>query len=242
MLKKNFKLMTTLAITLSLGIGAVTVHAAAAGSTVSDTAKKVEYKVNSNKTYCNPVYSILEKKLGFTEAQINDAAKAGKTAFDLAKEKGMTDDQLRAAIIETTSQKIDQMVTEGKITKDKAATMKTKFATRMQKWDGNLKQHKRGHSKAVYSVLKNKLGFTEVQISDAAKAGKTAFDLAKEKGMTADQLRAAIIEAKSQKIDQMVADGKLEKDKADTIKANFKEKIQKWDGSLVHKSNTTKTE
>lgn len=240
MVKRNFKLMTALAITLSLSLGFVTAHAAAAPSTVSGTTEKVECKMNNKVGFCNPTYSILENKLGFTKTQIEDDAKSGKTAFDLAKEKGMTEDQLRTAIIDAKSQKIDQMVTDGKITKDEATAMKTNLSTKIKNWDGNLKQHKRGHFKAVHSVLENKLGFTKTQIEDAAKAGKTAFDLAKEKGMTEDQLRSAIVDAKSKKIDQLVSEGKITKEKSDTIKANLKDKIQKWDGSLVHKTNETK--
>lgn len=241
MVKRNFKIMTALAITLSLSLGFVTAHAATAASTGSSTTKKVEFKLNNKVGFCNPAYSILENKLGFTKTQIEDAAKAGKTAFDLAKEKGMTADQLRAAIIDAKSKKIDQMVTEGKITKDEATAMKTNLSTKIKNWDGNLNQHKNGHFKVVYSVLENKLGFTKPQIEDAAKAGKTAFDLAKEKGMTEDQLRSAIVDAKSKKIDQLVSEGKITKEKADTIKSNLKDKIQKWDGSLVHKADKDKS-
>lgn len=228
MKKRNLKIITTLAITLSLGLGGITIHAA------TSNTQKVEHK-------CNPAYSVLKNKLGFTEAQIDDAAKTGKTAFDLAKEKGMTADQLRTTIIDTKSKKIDEMVAEGKITKDKADTIKAALPSKIQKWDGSLKQHKGHHFNIVYSILQSKLGFTKTQIDDAAKAGKTAFDLAKEKGMTPDQLRTAIIDVKSQRLDKMVNEGKLTKDKASTIKSDWTEKIQKWDGSLTHKTNESKS-
>ncbi|WP_411682359.1 hypothetical protein [Clostridium thailandense] len=241
MLKRNFKIMTALAITLSLSFGFVTVHAAASSSAASSSTNKVEVSVNNKVGFCNPAYPILENKLGFTKTQIEDAAKAGKTAFDLAKSKGMTEDQLRTAIIDAKSEKIDQMVTEGKITKDESTAMKTNLTNRIKNWNGNLNQHKGGHHNPAYSVLVKKLGFTKEQIDSAAKSGKTAFDLAKEKGMTADQLRAAIIDAKSQKIDQMVTENKITKEKADTIKSNLKDKIQKWDGSLVRKTDKDKS-
>jgi Protein of unknown function (DUF2680). len=239
MLKRNFKIMTTLAITLSLSLGFVTAHAATSSSATSSTTNKVECKLNNKVGFCNPVYSILENK-GFTKSQIDDAAKAGKTAFDLAKEKGMTEDQLKSEIVATKSKKIDQMVTEGKITKDEATAIKTNLSTKIRNWNGSLNHHKGGHFKTIYSILENK-GFTKAQIDDAAKAGKTAFDLAKEKGMTEDQLRTAIIDAKSKKIDQMVTEGKITKDKADTIKSNLSNKIKQWNGSLVHKTDKDKS-
>jgi len=41
--------MVILAVTLSLGFGGVTVHATASGSTVSNTARKVESRMNNCK-------------------------------------------------------------------------------------------------------------------------------------------------------------------------------------------------
>jgi hypothetical protein len=235
MVKRNLKIMTALAITLSLGLGFVTVHAATSSSTTSNTTIKVECKVG----FCNPAYSILESK-GFTKTQIDDAAKAGKTAFDLAKEKGMTADQLRSEIIAAKSKKIDQAVADGKITSEKAGTIKANLPTKIKEWDGSLKHHNGGHLKPIYSILESK-GFTKTQIDEASKAGKTAFDLAKEKGMTADQLRSEIIAAKSKKIDELVSSGKISAEKAKTIKADFTNRMQKWDGSLTHKTDETKS-
>lgn len=239
MVKRNLKIMTTLAITLSLSLGIVTAHAATSSSTTPDATQKVESKMNNKVCFGNPAYSILESKLGFTKAQIDEAAKAGKTAFDLAKEKGMTPDQLKKAIVDEKLKKIDQLVADGKITKEKADTIKADLPARIKEWDGNLKHHKGGHLKPIYSILENK-GFTKAQIDEAAKAGKTAFDLAEEKGMTKDQLKAAIIDEKSKKIDQAVTDGKITKEKADTIKSNLANKIKEWDGKLTHDADKTK--
>ena len=199
----------------------------------------------------NQIYSILENKLGFTKAEIDAAAKAGKTAFDLASQKGTTADQLKAMVIDAKSQQIDKMVTSGKLTKDKADAMKAKLTANMQNWNGSLKQqqHKEGSSNQIYSILENKLGFTKAEIDTAAKAGKTAFDLASQKGTTADQLKAMVIDAKSQQIDKMVTSGKLTKDKADAMKAKLTANMQNWngslkqqhkDGSLNHKADTSK--
>ena len=239
MVKRNLKIMTALAITLSLSLGIVTAHAAASSSTTPDATQKVESKMNNKVGFGNPAYSILESKLGFTKAQIDEAAKAGKTAFDLAKEKGMTEDQLKKAIVDEKSKKIDQAVTDGKISKEKADTIKAKLSTRMQEWDGNLKQHKGGHLKPIYSILESK-GFTKAQIDEAAKAGKTAFDLAKEKGMTPDQFRSEIVSAKSKKVDEMVSSGKLSAEEAKTMKSDFANRLQKWDGALTHKTDYNK--
>lgn len=239
MVKRNLKLMTALAITLSLSLGIVTAHAAASSSTTPDATEKVESKMNNKVCFGNPAYSILESKLGFTKAQIDDAAKAGKTAFDLAKEKGMTEDQFKKAIVDENSKKIDQLVADGKITKEKADTIKANLPTRIKEWNGSLQHRKGGHLKPIYSILESK-GFTKAQIDEAAKAGKTAFDLAKEKDMTPDQFRSEIVSAKSKKIDELVSSGKLSAEEAKTIKSDFTNRIQKWDGALTHKTDHSK--
>ena len=235
MVKRNFKIMTALAITLSLSSGFITAHAATLSSSNSNTNKNIEHKINNNKEgFCNPIYSILENKLGFTKAEIDTAAKAGKTAFDLASQKGTTADQLKSMVFDAQSAQIDKMVTSGKLTKDKADAMKGKLTANMQNWDGSLKQqqHKDGGPNPIYSILENKLGFTKADIDAAAKAGKTAFDLASQKGTTADQLKAMVIDAKSQQIDKMVTSGKLTKDKADAMKTKLTADMQNWNGSL----------
>jgi polyhydroxyalkanoate synthesis regulator phasin len=241
MIKRNVKLMTTLALALSLSIGVVTANAATA-PTPSDSTQKIEHKVGKDNEHVGSIHSILKNNLGFTDAQIDNGRNSGKTAFDLAKEKGKTPDQLKAMIIEAQSKRIDEAVANGKITKEKAVTAKTNLKTKMQNWDGNLKQkgHSKGKFKSVNLVLKNNLGFTDAEIKDATNSGKTAFDLAKEKGKTPDQLKVMIIEAQSKRIDEAVANGKITKEKAVTIKTNLKTKMQNWDGSLNHKNQGKK--
>lgn len=146
MIKKNVKLMTTLALVLSLSIGMVTANAATQATTPNN-AQKIEHKTCKHNKHQGSVYSILKNNLGFTDVQINAARSSGKTAFDLAKEKGKTPNQLKAMVIDAGSKRIDGEVTNGKITKERADTVKTNLKTKMQNWDGNLK-HK-DHEKKV---------------------------------------------------------------------------------------------
>lgn len=231
--KGNFKFVTALAIALLLSTGVVTTHAASVSST-SSTVTNIQNQHRHG--WHNPMNSVLENKLGFSKEQIDSAAKSGKTAFDLAKEKGKTSADLKNMLIEEQSKNIDQKVSEGKFTKEKADTIKIGMKTRIQKWDGNLNK---GSSHHKHSVLETQLGFTTEQIDAAAKSGKTAFDLAKEKGKTPDQLKSMIIEQHSKGLDQMVKDGNMTKEKAATIKTNMTAKIKIWDGSLNHSKNNS---
>lgn len=113
MVKRNIKIMAALALAITLGAGAADVHAAKQPSNpAANSSTKAEYKMKGNrKCGARFIYSVLENKLGYTEAQIDEAAK---------------------------SEKIDKKVSKGRITKDKAAVMKANLKTRIQKWDGCL--------------------------------------------------------------------------------------------------------
>jgi hypothetical protein len=238
MVKRNVKMIVALAIAVTLSTGGTITQAVTLSSnSLPSQTQNVEKKHN------NTLYSVLEGKLGYTKEQIDDAAKAGKTAFDLAKQKGVTDDQLKTMLIDAQSKKIDQKVSEGKLTQEKANAIKTNSKTRIQQWNGSLKQKNsnKHYSKSAYQVLKDKLGFTDAQIKDAANSGKTAFDLVATKGVTADQLKSMIVDYQSQKIDQKVSEGKITPDKAKTIKANLISSIQKWDGNLNYKNKRDKS-
>lgn len=146
MIKRNVKLMITLILALSLSIGMVTVNAATPAST-SNSTHKIECRGGKHNGHAGSINLVLKNNLGFTDVQIDSARSSGKTAFDLAKEKGKTPDQLKAMIIDTKLKHIDEAVINGKITKEKADTVKTNLRAKMQNWDGSLK-HK-DHEKKV---------------------------------------------------------------------------------------------
>lgn len=83
----------------------------------------------------------------------------------------------------------------------------------------------------VEKILEDKLGLTEQQITEGLNSGKTMYDLAKEKGMTEDQFKAALLEEKNKAVDDAVAAGKITKEEGETIKANLKNNIDNCTGT-----------
>lgn len=53
----------------------------------------------------------------------------------------------------------------------------------------------------VEVVLKNKLNMTDAEITTGFNSGKTMYDLAKEKGMTEDEFKEALLEERNKAID-----------------------------------------
>ena len=70
------------------------------------------------------VESVLKDNLGMTDAEITAWLNSGKTMYALAEEKGMTVDQLRAALLDERNKAVDKAVTDGTITNEEGAKLK----------------------------------------------------------------------------------------------------------------------
>ena len=86
----------------------------------------------------------------------------------------------------------------------------------------------------VSSVLKDKLGMTDKEITDGLNSGKTMYDLAKDKGMTIDEFKTALVEEKSKSIDEAVSKGTITKAQGDSLKENIKNNINSCNGNIGH--------
>lgn len=242
MLKGKNKLITALILGLSLGAGTVVNASTQMDTTEVNTSIQAQPKMHKCNGGQGTLYRVLKDKLGISELEIQNASSSGKTAFDLAKTKGYTPEQLKTILIDEQSKKIDEELKAGKVTKENAVTMKNDFNAKIQKWDGSLK-HKEGYGgkhKSAYKVLKDKLGYSDSSIEKAVKEGKSAFDLASEKKVTPDQFKEMVIEEQSKRIDSAVSDGKITKEEGESRKSKLKLHMQNWDGNLKHKETDSK--
>ncbi|WP_138204615.1 hypothetical protein [Haloimpatiens lingqiaonensis] len=73
------------------------------------------------------------------------------------------------------------------------------------------------------SVIKDKLKVSDEEINKALAEGKTLKDFAKEKGLSEEDLKKALVDSKSKAIDESVAKGTLTKEEGEKIKTRIKE-------------------
>jgi hypothetical protein len=139
---KNGKSIAAIAICFTLGTNMVSYASTATSVKDYKSVNHSEGKIGFSKKADMP--GILEK-LGITKQELEDGVKAGKTLFDIAKEKGHSESEVRNIMIEEKNKYIDSEVQKGTLTKEKADEIKTKFKERMQKWDGRLKDSKCNH-------------------------------------------------------------------------------------------------
>ena len=77
----------------------------------------------------------------------------------------------------------------------------------------------------VEAVLKNKLGISDSEIDAARNSGKTMYEIAKEKGMSEEDFKAAVLEEKYKAIDEAVSKGTITKEQGEEYKAQIKNNI-----------------
>lgn len=96
--------------------------------------------------------------------------------------------------------------------------------------DNNHKGKLKRHTQPVYAAVKERLNITDTDLKNAKEKGKTAFNLAKEKNVSADELRAYITLKASQALDKEIEKGVLPKFIGKKIKYKVGKSIENWDG------------
>lgn len=117
------KLIISLAMTIAVGLG-VTAYASTQSTNGNGTYQRAGLgRVTDMRGY-DYVEAILKNKLGMNDKEITGGLNSGKTMYDLAKEKGMTEEQFKTALLEEKNKAIDKAVTDGKITKEEGQNLK----------------------------------------------------------------------------------------------------------------------
>lgn len=127
------KLIIALTMTIAVGIGATAY--ASTGSTNSPYQGAGLGRVTEMRGY-DYVESILKNNLGMTDKEITDGLNSGKTMYDLAKKKGMTEEQFKAALLEERNKAVDKAVADGKITKEEGESIKVRLKNNLESCTG----------------------------------------------------------------------------------------------------------
>lgn len=176
--------------------------------------------------------TVVAKALGISEDELRTAQQDGKTIADLASEKGVALDTIIDAIIADETTRLDQAVTDGKITQEQAdqrlSDLKSNLPDMLsQTPPANLGPGgfgRGGHlgGPGSSAVIAKALGITEDELRTAFQASKSVADLASEKGVALDTIVNAIIADETTHLSQAVTDGKITQAQADQRLADLK--------------------
>lgn len=163
----------------------------------------------------------LANALGISVDELEAARTEGKTLEDLAAEKGVDMADVQVAMEAARAEAIAQAVTDGTITQAQADEMLS------HAWQPNGPMGHGGPGggllegvidpAAMHETLANVLGVTVEELQAAREQGKTLEELAAEKGVDMADVQAAMDAARTDAVNQAVADGIITQAQADQI-------------------------
>ncbi len=138
---KKRNIISALALTMALGIGATAYASSSSDNTNINTQKQRLGlgRITSMRGY-DYTSNILKNKLSLTDEEITTARDSGKTIYDLALEKGLSQEDIKSALLEEKAKAIDAAVTKGTITKEEGDALKANLSTNIENCTGNFDQ------------------------------------------------------------------------------------------------------
>lgn len=157
-----------------------------------------------------PIVSEAAAVLGMNTAALTEQLKAGKSIADVAKERGMSEQQLTAKLLQLRVARIDDAVKNGKMDAARAEQMKQRMGSHLGYMikEKNLLNHdafRKSHGwKPSHEQLASVLGLSEEELREQLKAGKSVADIAAAKGMSREKLLAELKEQLTPQLERWV--------------------------------------
>lgn len=129
---------------------------------------------------------------------------------------GVDRDKVVAAAKEAGKQVVDEAVQQGKMTPEQAEKIKSDI-DQGRFFPCPFPRHGAWWGGPRLDAVAQALGMTVDELKAELEQGKRISDIAKEKGLTEEQLRQKVVEAKIQAIQQAVKEGKIPQDRADEM-------------------------
>ncbi len=137
--------------------------------------------------------------LGMEESEIRTQLGAGKTFAEIAEGKGVTKEVFLQKLINKETSKIEERLSEGKLTETQAAEQKEKLSERLSQAIESSDMGREGHGKGKGmghgpgrfvnpEEIAEILGMTEDDLKAGLQEGKSLAELASAKGISEDDL------------------------------------------------------
>lgn len=171
--------------------------------------------------------------LGMDANVFSQELKSGKTLAQIAATKGMDANTLTQKLQALFNDKIDKAVANGKLTADKAATMKAKTAERAASamnntWTGH--ERKDGKKESVFKNVRQQipalLGIDATQLKEQLKSGKSLAQVAQDKKINKTDLVSKVQLIMKANLDQAVKDKTITADQATQIASKLPQMIE----------------
>ena len=177
--------------------------------------------------------------LGITTDELRAELQAGNTLAEIAQANGVSESDLIARLVAAASAHIDEAVDAGRLTADEGAEKKANLEERItaavnadpaDRPGGGHRPGGRhggpfGDRGDKAEALGEALGLTTEELRSGFEAGKSIADMAVEQGVDVDALVDQLVAEATARVDQAVADGKIDSDKAAQITEDLQARI-----------------
>lgn len=181
---------------------------------------------------------VLTDILGLDAEELRAAFADGKSLADIAAEQGVDVEELSAALVSAAEERIDEAVADGALDAERAEEMKAGLSERIdehinntpsERADGEGPRGRRGVIGGrgdVGAELAEFLGLDSEELRAAFAEGKSLADVAAEQNVSEDDLVGFLMGQLEERLDQAVADEKLDADRAEQLLEDAEERIQ----------------
>ncbi len=145
----------------------------------------------------------------------------------LAGNLGISQEELEAAIDQTQLEGIDEALANGNLTEEQAAQARERVESGEGLGFPFERRGHHGHHRGFGAKMEvaEFIGITPEELRDAVVGGQSAAQVADANGVSAADLAAHLLNELTTKVDEAVANGRLDQARADEILANAPEKI-----------------
>ncbi len=157
--------------------------------------------------------------------------KAGKTLLVIANEHDVSVEELKGLLTAQMTNHIEQGVKEGRISADRATNMKAHMADRVDNMiNGKGPMHhpngdKRRPGMMADAKLLELLKIDQATLRTELQTGKTLAAIAKERGVSEQELKDRLIARMTERLDEAVKSGRISAEQAADRKVNIAEMV-----------------
>lgn len=185
---------------------------------------------------------VLTETLGLTAEELRQGFADGKSLADLAAEQGVSIDELRSAMVAAANAAIDDAVEAGRLTAEEADEKRAEVEERVDEvierspedfpgLRARMKHHRQHHRFARLAASLEELGefldLSAEEIRAGLADGQTLGELAEGQGISAEELADYLVAGMEARLDEAVADEKIDAERADEIKESLDEKVDR---------------
>lgn len=152
----------------------------------------------------------LAEAFGMTTEEFQAAQQEGKSLWEIAKEQNLTVAEYQAKMDEARQNALEKAVADGVITQEQADQFNA-----LKEGRGERREQMSELHDIMQAAVAAEFGLTVEELEAQHDAGKTMMDFAVEQGLTVEEFEGKMTTARTNALNQAVADGLITQEQAD---------------------------